>query len=176
MPILDAPIALTKILIAAQHDPKQQVCYVVQPSRVYEEQILAAPFLIDIARKTLKFLYAAFIDHKETYDRVHKLKLIQYLDSRGCGGTFLRALQHSMTSSGVLGNVTFSTHSGVKQGGRTSCNSFTGYIAPAIDAVKSCGPDIWQGDINILLFIDDSVILASSSTMTEQTTQTEMCC
>ena len=67
-----------------------------------------------------------------------------------------------MTSSGVLGNVTFSTRSGIKQGGSTSCNSFTGYIAPTIDAVKSCGPDIWHSDIHILLFIEDSVILASS--------------
>ena len=120
-----------------------------QPGRGCEEQILAIRLLIDIARKTQNTLYVTFIDYQKAYDLVNRLKLIQYLDSRGCGNIFLRALQHSMTSSGVLGNDTFTTNSGVKQGGSTSCNSFTGYIDPTIDAVKSCGPDSWLGDINI---------------------------
>ncbi len=103
-----------------------------------------------------------FIDYQKAYDRVNRQKLIQYLDSRGCGNVFLRALQHSMTSSAVIENDIFSTSSGVKQGGSTSCNSFTAYIDPTIDAVKSCGPDSWLDDIHILLLMDDTVILASS--------------
>jgi len=133
-----------------------------QPGRGCEEQILAVRLLIDIARKTQKTLYVAFIDYQKAYDRVNRQKLIQYLDSRGCGSAFLGALQHSMTSSGVIGNDIFSTSLGVKQGGSTSCNSFTAYIDPTIDAVKSSGPDSWLGDIHILLLMDDTVVLASS--------------
>jgi len=50
----------------------------------------------------------------------------------------------------------------VKQGGNTICNSFTSYIDPTIDPIKTYGPDGWLEDIHILLFVDDTVILASS--------------
>ena len=134
-----------------------------QPGWGCEEQILAVRLLIDIARKTRNTLYVTFIDYQKVYDRVNRLKLIQYIDSRGCGSIFLRALQHSMTSSGVLGNDTFTTNSGVKQGHSTSCNSFTGYISTRrLTQSSHVVADSWLGDIHILLLMDDTVILASS--------------
>ena len=133
-----------------------------QPGRGCEEQILTVRLIIDIARKTKKLLYVAFIDYHKAYDKVNRVKLLQYLDQRGCGNQFLQALQQSMTSTGVIGNTTFTTSQGVKQGGSSSCNSFTAYIDPTIDAVNTFGPDNWLENLHILLLMDDTVVFASS--------------
>ena len=52
-----------------------------QPKRGCEEQILTIRLLMDIARKTKKVLYLAFIDYRQAYDRVNRHKLLQYLAS-----------------------------------------------------------------------------------------------
>ena len=103
-----------------------------------------------------------FIDYRTAYDHVNRLKLVEYLDSKGCGSVFLKALQNSMISSGIIGDELFNTGAGVKQGGNTSCNSFTSYIDPAIDAVNTTGPDGWLDDIHMFLLMDDTAILATS--------------
>ena len=41
----------------------------------------------------------AFIDYQKAYDKVNRLKLLQYLDQKGCGNTFLQAIQRSMQST-----------------------------------------------------------------------------
>ena len=133
-----------------------------QPGRSCEEQILCVRLLIDIARKTGDTLYIVFIDYRKAYDCVNRLKLVEYLDSKGCGNVFLKALQNSMISSGIIGDELFNTGSGVKQGGSTSCNSFTSYIDPTIDALNTTGPDGWLDDIHMFLLMDDTVILATS--------------
>ena len=120
-----------------------------QPGRSCEEQILCLKLLIDIAQKTGNTLYIVFIDYRKAYDRVNRAKLVEYLDSKGCGNTFLKALQQAMISSGTIGDQVFQTGVGVKQGGSTSCNSFTGYIDPTIDAVNSSEPDGWLGDVHM---------------------------
>jgi len=103
-----------------------------------------------------------FIDYQKVYDHVNQLKVIEYLNSRGCGNTFLKVLQHAMISSGIIGDKLFKTGAMVKQGGNTICNSFTSYIDPTIDPIKTYGPDGWLEDIHILLLMGDTVILASS--------------
>ena len=60
-----------------------------QPGRSCEEQILCVRLLIDIARKTGDTLYIVFIDNRKAYDRVSRLELVEYLDSKGCGNVFL---------------------------------------------------------------------------------------
>ena len=75
-----------------------------QPGRSCEEQILCVRLLIDIARKTGDTLYIVFIDYRKAYDRVNRLKLVEYLDSKGCGNVFLKALQNSIISSGIIGD------------------------------------------------------------------------
>jgi hypothetical protein len=143
--------------------PKQEQAG-AQPGRGCEEQILTVRLIIDIARKTKRKLYIAFIDYQKAYDKVNRWKLVQYLDSQGCGNRFLHALKHSMTSTGQIGTENFPTSAGVKQGSSTSCNSFTSYIDPTIAAVKEIGPDSWLGDLHILLFMDDTVIFATTKT------------
>jgi hypothetical protein len=124
--------------------------------------------LIDIARKNKQELYIAFIDYQKAYDKVNRKKLIEKMDRKGCGTKFLMALQRSMSSIGTIGNKQFQTSSGVKQGGGSSCNAFTFYIDQTIDAVKSVGPNGWLEDTHILLFMDDTVIFATSRAKMEQ--------
>ena len=103
----------------------------------------------------------AFIDYRQTYDRVDRHKLLQYLENIGCGRNFLLARQHSMNANGVIGTEKFAT-TGVKQGGSSSVKLFTAYIDPTIDAVNALGPDDWFESKHILLLMDDKVIMATS--------------
>ena len=75
-----------------------------QRGRGCEEQILTVRLLIDIARKTKRPLYVAFIDYQKAYDKLIREKLIEHLSSKGCGHNFVRALQASFTSTGVIGS------------------------------------------------------------------------
>ena len=86
----------------------------------------------------------------------------QYLDSLGCGRHFIKALQASMSATGMIGSESFTTSAGEKQGGSSSCSLFTSYIDPTIAAVKSTGPDGWLDDLHIILFMDDTVLFATS--------------
>ncbi len=100
-----------------------------QTGRGCEEQILTVRLLMDIARKCKPTLYVTFIDYQKAYDKVDRYKLMSLLDSKGCGTRFLKALGASMTNSaGVIGNETFSTSAGVRQGASTSCPLFTFFI------------------------------------------------
>ena len=133
-----------------------------QPNRGCEEQILTLRLLIDIAQKTRKPLYICFIDYQKAYDKVNRLKLLQYLESHGCGSKFLHAMKQSMESTGIINNEKFQTSTGVKQGGSSSCNQFTAYLDPTIDIVNSYGQDSWLNHLHLLLFMDDTVLLATS--------------
>jgi len=89
---------------------------------------------------------------------------VEYLDQRGFGTQFLLALQNAMKSTGMIGETSFRTSQGVKQGGSSSCKTFTAYIDPTIDAVNACGTDNWLGNLHTLLLMDDTVVFASSRT------------
>jgi hypothetical protein len=85
-----------------------------QKGRGCEEQVLTVKLLIDIARKKKESLYITFIDYEKAYDKVDRFKLMKRLDDKGCGSTFLNALQKSLVESAVvIGNATFSTCTGV---------------------------------------------------------------
>ena len=133
-----------------------------QPKRGCSEQILTLRLLIDMARKKKKELYIAYVDYQKAYDKVNRKKLLEYLESKGCGTTFLLALRNSMKSTGIIGQESFGTSAGVKQGGGTSCQTFTGFIDPTIDAVNAFGEDDWLEDLHTMLLMDDTVILATS--------------
>ena len=65
-------------------------------------------------------------------------------------------------SVGVIGNEQFEATSGVKQGGCTSCSIFTFYIDETVRTVKQYGQDGWLNDLHLLLFMDDTVVFATS--------------
>ena len=113
-----------------------------QKGRGCEEQILTLRLLIDIARKSNRTLYVTFIDYVKAYDKVNRYKLLEILDSRGCGTKFLNALSNSMCNSyGVIGGETFRATAGVRQGASLSCPLFTLYIEATISAISSGGTD-----------------------------------
>ena len=134
-----------------------------QRNRGCTEQIMTLRLLIDIARKKKRVLYILFIDYKKAYDKVNRRKLLEYLDSKGCGSTFLAALKSSyVMTKGQIGQCNFTSTSGVRQGACTSCPLFTFFIEPTIQAISELGPDGWLGDCHSLLLMDDTVILATS--------------
>ena len=140
-----------------------------QKGRGCEEQILTVRLLIDIARKTKRSLYLAFIDLQKAYDKVNRNILLQTLDLKGCGSKFLIAIRESLRNSmGIIGQSMFEATSGVRQGGCSSCPLFTFFIDCTIDAVNSVvGPDGWLDQTHALLFMDDTVIFATSREMME---------
>ena len=90
------------------------------------------------------------------------MKLLRYLESKGCGYNFLNALQASMKMTGVIGSATFNTANGMKQGGSTSCNLFTPYMDDPIAAINSTGPHDWLGELHSLWFMDDAAVIATT--------------
>ena len=134
-----------------------------QRERGCQEQILTLRLLIDVAIKKKRTLYVAFVDYAKAYDRVDRQKLFGYLDARGCGTRFLRALQASyVMSKGQIGSETFPTCAGVRQGATSSCPLFTMFIEPTIEKVNEFGTDGWLGETHILLLMDDTAVVASS--------------
>ena len=133
-----------------------------QKGRNCEEHILTVRLLIDIARKTKKTLYITYIDYEKAYDKINRNKLFERLDNLGCGTKYLKALQQSTSSTGYIGTQKFETSSGVRQGGGTSCSTFVCHIDPTINTVSETGPDSWLENLHILLYMDDTVIFATS--------------
>ena len=144
-----------------------------QKGRGCEEQILCLRLLIDIARRKKLSLYVTFVDFQKAYDKVDRGKLLNYLDGLGCGTRFLEAIKASLAeASGLVGQETFQTTNGVRQGASTSCPLFTCFIDPLISAIEELGPDSWLDDIHCLLLMDDTALLASSRATMQQKLQT----
>jgi hypothetical protein len=134
-----------------------------QQGRGCEEQILSVRLLVDIARKTGKTLYLAFVDYQKAYDKVDRRKLLIELNRNGCGTRFLTAIGRSMAASACkIGSEAFTCMSGVKQGSASSCPLFTFFIDKTIQDISSVGHDSWLGSNHCLLFMDDTVIFATS--------------
>ena len=140
-----------------------------QPGRGCGEQILTLRLLIEIARKKKLTLYLTFVDFKKAYDKVDRLKLMQQLDSHGCGSKFINAIKGSYVNTcGRIGFSSFSADTGVRQGACSSCPLFTFFVDPVVSAVKQSGPDGWLQDLHIMLLMDDTVIMASSRAKMEE--------
>ena len=140
-----------------------------QPGRGCGEQILTLRLLIEIARKKKLTLYLTFVDFKKAYDKVDRLKLMQQLDSHGCGSKFINAIKGSYVNTcGQIGFSSFSADTGVRQGACSSCPLFTFFVDPVVSAVKQSGPDGWLQDLHIMLLMDDTVIMATSRAKMEE--------
>jgi hypothetical protein len=134
-----------------------------QSGRGCAEQIMVLRLLIDIARKKKRTLFVTFIDYQKAYDRVHRLKLLKFLDRKGCGSTFVENVRKTYAMTiGKIGTSQFEAKSGVRQGSSTSCSLFTFFIEPTIDAIRRDGDDDWLGSLHSLLLMDDTVVFATS--------------
>ena len=140
-----------------------------QAGRGCAEHLLTLRLYIDIARKMKQTLYVLFVDYEKAYDRVNRNHLLSLLANAGCGNTFLRAIGECLRhAQNKLGNETFVSKHGVRQGGATSCSLFTFYINSTIRKIKTYGPDGFLRDTHTLLFMDDTVLLATSRDAMEQ--------
>ena len=127
------------------------------------EQILTLRLLIDYAKHKKVPLYIAFIDYVKAYDRVDRNKLLQLLCQKGVGNRFLQALGCSLQRTrSVIGLETFDYINGVKQGGPTSGVLFTFYVNCTIESLKTFGVDGYLQNWHSLLFMDDTIVLATS--------------
>ena len=136
-----------------------------QAGRGCAEHLLTVRLYIDIARKTKQTLFVLFVDYEKAYDRVNRNHLLNPLATAGCGNTFLRAIgEYLRHTQNKLGNETFVSKHGVRQGGATSCSLFTFYINSAIRKIKTYGPDGFLRDTHTLLFMDDTALYYSHLT------------
>ena len=134
-----------------------------QAGRGCEEQLATLRLLLEYARAKQAVLYMLFVDYMKAYDKVNRNKLISMLNNQGCGTQFIKAVGCSMRDTiNVIGSEKFQSTAGVKQGSSMSCALFTFYLDHTIKAVRSFGLDGFLEDIHMLLFMDDTVLLATS--------------
>ena len=133
------------------------------------EQLFTLRLLIDYCQKTRKTLYIAFIDYIKAYDKLDRNLLLRKLTDQGCGKKYLAALANSLKNSkNALGSEIFASSAGVKQGAANSCSLFTFYVNSTIKALKSFGNDEYLENFHSLLFMDDTVVLATSRNAMQQ--------
>lgn len=134
-----------------------------QSGRGCAEQLLTLRLYIDIAKRQRKTLYVLFVDYIKAYDKLNRQKLLNMLADHGCGDSFLRALGNSLINTqNSIGNESFQSTIGVKQGSSISCALFTFYLDHTVRAVRSFGPDGFLQESHLLLLMDDTVLLATS--------------
>ena len=127
------------------------------------EHLFTLRLLIDYAQKTKQTLYITYIDYIKAYDKLNRGILLQKLADQGCGSKYLAALANSLRlTKNVLGNGIFTSSVGVKQGSANSCSLFTFYVNSTVKAIKMFGNDGFLKGIHSLLFMDDTVVLATS--------------
>ena len=90
------------------------------PKKGHEKQIQTLHLLIDIARTKKKVLCIIFIEYQKAYGRIDRPKLLQHLESLGCGQKCLVALQCSMAPTGTMVMESFRTTVRLKQGSSSS--------------------------------------------------------
>ena len=133
------------------------------------EQLFTLRLLIEYARKTRKTLYVAYIDYIKAYDKLDRNILLQKLADQGCGNRYLTALANTLKNTrNSLGNAIFTSSTGVKQGAANSCSLFTFYINSTVKAIKQFGSDGFLEHLHCLLFMDDTVVLATSREAMQQ--------
>ena len=127
------------------------------------EHLFTLRLLIDYVQKTKQTLYIAYIDYIKAYDKLNRGILLQKLADQGCGRKYLAAIANSLRlTKNVLGNSIFTSSVGVKQGAANSCSLFTFYVNSTVKAIKVFGNDGFLKGIHSLLFMDDTVVLATS--------------
>ena len=118
---------------------------------------------MDTARKKKLRLYIAFLDYVKAYDSMNRNKLLSMLAAKGCSNVFLQAIGKTISNTiSCLGEEEVRATAGVRQGGSTSCSLFTFYVNETITSVNGYGQDRFLENCHVLLFMDDTVVLATS--------------
>jgi hypothetical protein len=135
-----------------------------QKGRGCIEQILTLRLLMDYAKTNKKKLFILFVDFKKAYDMVDRHKLLQVLESRGCGKNMLAAIAAVYKSTKfILRSAIVEADAGVRQGAPTSCLLFVLYIDNLVRMLNAQHPvDDFLGTLHALLLMDDTILLATS--------------
>ena len=118
-----------------------------------------------------KRLYAAFIDFKKAFDSVYRKGLWYKLFGLGVNGRMLRIIQDMCSKVKAFVKVnnitspTFDSHVGLKQGEIMSPLLFSLFIDDIelyLQGDTSCGLNLGDVQILLLLFADDMVIFSEN--------------
>ncbi len=135
-----------------------------QPKRGCTEHIVTLRLITDSARRKKYKLFVAFVDFSKAYDVLRRDKLFTVLKRLGCGMIMLAAIcaMYQITES-ILGCVVITSTVGVRQGLSTSCLLFIIYVDDLIKMMREkCTRETFIDWLHILLFMDDTVLLATS--------------
>lgn len=135
-----------------------------QEKRGCIEHIVTLRILCDIAKRKRYKLYVTFVDFAQAYDLVPRDVMFDVLLGLGCVAVMLAALvsMYAVTES-VVGAVVVTVTLGVRQGSPTSCLLFILYVNDLIKMLKEgAGIDGFLSWLHVLVFMDDTVILATS--------------
>jgi hypothetical protein len=135
------------------------------------DQIFTLTSIIEDNKRKGQPIYACFIDAKKAFDCVNRDLMWFKLHQVGINGHMLRAIQSLYDgyecSVRVSGSLTawFGAQKGLKQGCVLSPTLFNIYINTLTTMIKDTSLGVMFGDeiINILLYADDVVLLASNA-------------
>ena len=135
-----------------------------QPKRSCMEHILTLRLLMNFSIVKRLKLFILFVDYAQAYDRVPRNKMLKLLIRLGCGAAMICALVAMYSSTlNILGSVTVTSTSGVRQGSPTSCFLFILFVNVLIRNIKEkCQPDGFLRWLHILMLMDDTIIFATS--------------
>ena len=135
------------------------------------DQIFAVKQIVEKSIEKDKKVYMAFVDLEKVYDNVSREKLWKVLDEYGVKGKLLRAIQalhedgKARVKVGGLESELFGVHRGVRQGCTLSpwlFNVFMDRVTREARRHLRSEVKLSTGDVGVLLFADDMVVMAES--------------
>ena len=135
------------------------------------DQIFAVKRIVEKTIEKDKKVYMAFVDLEKAHDIVSREKLWKVLDEYGVKGKLLRAIQalyedgKAREKVGGLESELFGVHRGVRRGCTLSPGHFNVFIDRVTrEARRHFRSEVMlsTGDVGVLLFADDMVVMAES--------------
>ena len=136
------------------------------------DQIFAVKQIVEKTIEKDKKTYMAFVDLEKAYDNVSREKLWKVLDEYGVNGKLLRAIQalyvdgKARVKVGGMESELFGVHRGVRQGCTLSPWLFNVFMDRVTREAKRqflSEVKLSTGDVGVLLFADDMVVMAEST-------------
>ena len=135
-------------------------------------QIFAVKHIVEKTIEKDKKTCMAFVDLEKAYDSVSREKLWKVLDEYGVKGKLLRAIQalyvdgRARVKVGRMESELFSVYRGVRQGCTLSpwlFNVFMDRVTREAKRLFRSEVKLSTGDVGVLLFADDMVVMAESA-------------
>ena len=139
--------------------------------RSCNDQIFAVRQVVEKTIEKDRVLYMAFVDLEKAYDNVNRIKLWKVLEEYDVKGRLLKAVQamyedgKASVRVGDRESEWFGVHKGVRQGCTLSPWLFNVYVDKVAREAREkfvSEVKLSTGDVGMLLFADDMVIMAES--------------